>query len=184
MKQNKSVSIKLLVLLMALTLMLGGVAGGTLAWLKTNTDPIVNTFTASDIKISLTESKNEFQLIPGHEYTKDPVVKVLKETNVNCWLFVKIEENNVNNVLEYSLNTEGWTRVATTDGSLVYSRTVTAIGEDQSWNLLKDNTVTISEDLELDGMAAASSATLTFTAYAIQTEGFATAELAWEEVGA
>ena len=58
-KTKRTFSAKAVAILMVLVLVLGGVMGGTMAWLVTNTDPVVNTFTYGDIDITLTESEGE-----------------------------------------------------------------------------------------------------------------------------
>ena len=66
MKANKTVSMKVVVVLLALVLLIGCAAGGTIAWLMTNTDPVENTFSASDIQIDLKETTGDtYKLIPG-----------------------------------------------------------------------------------------------------------------------
>lgn len=90
---------KKIALLMACVMAFGVAVGGTLAWLTDNTAPVVNTFTDSDINITLEESvdtdKNRaesFQMIPGHTIVKNPKVKV-ETGSEDCWLFVKITES-------------------------------------------------------------------------------------------
>ena len=61
---------KTLALFLALALVLGGVIGGTMAWLTDKTPEIVNTFTDSDIEITLTETgatnnANSYKMVPG-----------------------------------------------------------------------------------------------------------------------
>ncbi len=66
---------KTVTLLLALTLVLGVVAGGTIAWLTAETEPVVNTFTTSDIKVNLEESENlDLTMTPGWTIKKDPKV--------------------------------------------------------------------------------------------------------------
>ena len=176
-------------LLMAVVMLFGATVGGTIAWLTAKTDPVVNTFTPSDIAITLTETPNDgdswkAQLIPGKEYAKDPVVAVDRtKTNVDVYLFVKIEEaNNPATYLEYEYVTSGWTEL--TAGSKIYWREVKATDTDISWNLLKDNKVTVRTSVT-KGMLTANdfkNPTISFKAYAIQTLGFANAEAAWTEV--
>ena len=79
-------------LLLALTLVLGVAAGGTIAWLFDKTDAITNTFTVGDIGVSLTESEETYQLIPGKHYTKNPTVTVTND--FDCYLFVKFVKTN------------------------------------------------------------------------------------------
>lgn len=53
----KKHSCRPLVLTLALVLLTGCVAGGTVAWLIADTDPVVNTFTYGDINLKLDETK-------------------------------------------------------------------------------------------------------------------------------
>jgi hypothetical protein len=187
MKANKTVSMKVVVLLLALVLLIGCAAGGTIAWLMTNTDPVENTFSASNIQIDLDETTgNEYKLIPGKTYAKDPVLTVKGTTDVDCWLFFKVEQNNPGNFLSYELNLDGWTALAGVDG--VYYRAVTASNADQNFQLLVGKTgyangyVSVSDQLTLNDMATASTASLKFTGYAIQKEGFDDPATAWAEL--
>lgn len=83
---------KILVSLAALALVAAISIGGTLAYL-TSRDTVVNTFTVGNVRITLDETKvnpdgtqdttttervkaNSYKLLPGHEYIKDPTVKV------------------------------------------------------------------------------------------------------------
>lgn len=178
---------KALAMLLALALVIGCVVGGTLAWLMTSTDPVTNTFSTSNIQIALEETTgNSYKLIPGKTYAKDPVITVKGTTDVDCWLFFKMESNNPGNFLTYELNLDGWTELTT--GTGIYYRAVTASNADQSWYLLKGTTgfsdgyVTVSDDLTLNNMSTADDAELKFTAYAIQKEGFANPADAWAEL--
>jgi hypothetical protein len=85
----------------------------TMAFL-TDRDSVQNTFTFGRVGISLDEAKvkpngvvesgsdrtssegrvrtNEYHLIPGHEYTKDPTIHV-DSNSEDCWLFVKLKND-------------------------------------------------------------------------------------------
>lgn len=79
MNEKKSVSTKVVILLLTVVLLIGCTIGGTLAWLVTKTDPVENTFTAGNINITLTEPSfqgNPGKLIPGGTIDKDPTVTV------------------------------------------------------------------------------------------------------------
>ena len=66
-----------------------GVAG-TLAWLTDKTESVTNTFTTSNINITLTETTgSNYQMIPGFTITKDPKVTVSAGSE-DCYLFVKL----------------------------------------------------------------------------------------------
>ena len=191
MRENKSVSLKAVCILLAVVLLIGCVAGGTLAYLFTQTDPVKNTFAASGIELTLTEHKsnadgtldtnvtvknNEYKLIPGKTYAKDPVVTITND--IDCYLFIKVELK-ANEYLTYTLNLNGWNVLDENEHSVVYYRTVAANALTKSWNLLVDNNVTVKSDLVLSNMTtAATNSGLTFTAYAVQNEGLSETQ-AW-----
>ena len=111
--------------LVAVVLVLCCAVGGTLAWLTDKTGEVKNTFSPSDINITLTETPNtdtdgngendawKADMIPGFSYTKDPVVTV-KGDSVDCYLFVKFEEKgNPDTYLKYTSTltvANGWTQ--------------------------------------------------------------------------
>ena len=63
---------KTLALVLALTLLVAGVVGGTLAWLTDQTAEVKNTFTVGDINIGLTETTTDYKMVPGNTIAKDP----------------------------------------------------------------------------------------------------------------
>ena len=83
---------KTLALVLALTLLVAGVVGGTLAWLTAQTAEVKNTFTVGDINIGLTETTTDYKMVPGNTIAKDPTVTV-KANSEACWLFVKVTES-------------------------------------------------------------------------------------------
>ena len=197
---------KSIALLMAAVMLMGVAIGGTIAWLKANTNPVVNTFTVGDVNIELYESDvdddndnqnttekddaNAYQLIPGETYIKDPKVEVLGTTNVDCYLFVKFEEiGNPATYLTYETaltRDDGWTPGDGTDiPSNVWYRTVGKDDPVKSWNLLKGKTgfangyVTIRDTVTKTNMADAAGAQLKWTAYAVQSDNIADAATAW-----
>lgn len=110
MREFSRVSTKLLILLLALVLLLGCAAGGTLAWLMTNTAPVINTFTVGNVDITLKEhaldvttgqwqmpetltdvGNTNIQALPGREIMKDPTLTVLKGSE-ECYVrvFIKV----------------------------------------------------------------------------------------------
>ena len=75
--RRRGVSTRAFVALLALVLVIGCVAGGTVAWLVAKTDPVVNTFTYGDINITLAETTGpDYKIIPGKDIEKDPKVTV------------------------------------------------------------------------------------------------------------
>ena len=219
-------------LLVAIALLIGCAAGGTMAWLTMKTQDVVNTFTVGDINITLTESdadvdidgdgdidaddkkddinNNSYKMVPGATIAKDPKVTVNANSEA-CYLFVKIEQsaNYTTYLKDYIVDTgDGkWKALDGADG--VYYRQVDATNADTSFYVLKGEGtddyqygyVEVKGEVEktdmkpIDGkddngtaltgtaLTAEISArpTLTFTAYAVQQSGFATAGDAWTE---
>lgn len=194
MKKFRELSGKLVVAMLAVTLLIGCAIGGTVAWLTAKTDPVVNTFTYGDINITLDETTgSSYKIIPGVDITKDPKVTV-KANSETCWLFVKVEEENwpefketdgTTKKVSYAIAT-GWT--ALTGQAGVYYRNVSAVTEDTSFYILagdSNGVVKVSENLtktEVNSITAGTQPKLTFTAYAVQKDGIDTVEAAWEKV--
>ena len=172
----------------ALLLVLCFAIGGTLAWLVDKSDAVVNTFTYGDINIDLSETTgNEYKMIPGNDITKDPKVTVEANSEA-CWLFVKVEKSATYDsyLADYTI-ADGWTALDGVDG--VYYREVNAdtAKAGTSYQVLKGDTVTVLDSVKKSDMEAIKNGTvdeptLTFTAYAVQKDGFNTAALAWAEI--
>ena len=102
----------LLTLCCALLLVAAGVFG-TLAYL-TGTDTLNHPFTAGNVKITLDEAKvntdgtpvvgadrvktNEYHLLPGHTYTKDPAVTVKTGSDAS-YVRMKVTFNNATEII-------------------------------------------------------------------------------------
>lgn len=169
---------KTLALVLALTLLVAGVVGGTLAWLTDRTAEVKNTFTVGDINIDLTETTADYKMVPGNTIAKDPTVTV-KANSEACWLFVQVTESeNLDTFITYAI-AEGWTKLQ--DG--VYYREVPASAADQTFPVLAGNAVTVKSDVTKTMLETAKTdaPTLTFKAYAIQKAHFADANAAWAE---
>ena len=189
MKNRRNVSNKTVAILLALVLAIGCAVGGTLAWLISQTAPVVNTFTYGDINIGLKEdTKGPYTITPGKNITKDPKVTVTAGSEA-CWLFVKVKEDNWpaftntdgTKKVSYSI-ADGWT--ALTGHTGVYYRAVDADDKAQEFPVLKDNTVTVRDTLTKDEVdqLKGKKPTLTFTAYAVQKDGIDTAAAAWDKI--
>ena len=168
----------------ALVLVLCCAVGGTLAWLTDKTDPVTNTFTVGDIDIDLTESEDlDLKMIPGRTITKDPKVTV-KAGSEACWLFVKVERSaNFADFLTYEM-ADGWTALDGVDG--VFWREVGAVTADTFFEVLKGNKVTVQNTVTKEMLQGVKEGTerptMTFTAYAVQKEGFDDALTAWGKI--
>ena len=189
--RRRSVSSCAFIALLALVLVIGCVAGGTVAWLVAKTEPVVNTFTYGNINIALAETTGEdYKIIPGKDISKDPKVTV-KGGSEACWLFVKVEEVDAISTIttdpvHYAIDT-GWAQLKDKDGkdvSGVYYRLVDAVDNDTAFNVLKDNKIIVSGELTKETINgyAVQQPTLTFTAYAVQKENIDTAADAWAKV--
>ena len=189
--RRRSVSSRAFIALLALVLVIGCVAGGTVAWLVAKTEPVVNTFTYGNIDITLTETTGtSYKIIPGTDITKNPKVTV-KGGSEACWLFVKVEEVGAISTIttdpvHYAIDT-GWAQLKDKDGkdvSGVYYRLVDAVDNDTAFKVLKDNKIIVSGELTKETINgyAVQQPTLTFTAYAVQKENITTAAEAWAKV--
>lgn len=163
--------------IVAVVLVLCCAIGGTLAWLTAKTAPVKNTFTTSDIKIKLEESKDlNLKMVPGFDIKKDPQVWVEKGSE-ECYLFVKLEKgNDFDKYMTYKVDTtEGqWTRL-TGEGITgeIYYRVVSAddITAETHYSVLKGDKVTVRETVTkemMNSLTAETYPTLTVTAYASQ----------------
>lgn len=184
-----------LVLVLALTLIVGVAGGATFAWLTAKSDTVTNTFTYGDINIDLAESTgSDYKIIPGVNIAKDPKVTV-KAGSEACWLFVKVEEEDwptptyvdgekpVRKV-NYDI-ADGWTKGDGTNiPANVYYREVAANDANQEFPVLKDNKITVSDTLTKIDIKDILTTTpkLSITAYAIQKDGMANAEKAWAAI--
>ena len=178
-----------LVLLVACMVVLGSAAGGTVAWLMGESAPIENVFSPSSIAITLTETDtddgdddpntNTYDLLPGADITKDPVVTVL-EGSQDAWVFVCLQKSeNFDTFLTYEI-ADGWQPLAGAAG--VYWRPVPKGDGNQSFRVLKDNTVSVLPtvtSLMLNTLTEETFPTLTVSACAVQMEGIALPDEAW-----
>ena len=177
---------KSLALLLAIAIVVVGVVAGTVAWLTDKTPSVTNTFTTSDINIELKETKNNFKMIPGWNIEKDPKVTV-KTGSEACYLFVKLEKStNFDTFMTYEM-ADGWEALPEAPG--VYYREVAAATADTTFEVLKDNQVSVKGEVtkaQMNGLTEDTYPTLTVTAYASQlyknnTEKF-TAAAAWANI--
>ena len=192
MRAKKSISTKALILLLAVVLVIGCTAGGTLAWLIAKTDTVTNTFTVGNISIDLTETvngepqsaasaavnNNGFKMIPGTTLSKDPKVTV-KANSEACWLFVKVEASNgvvltdvknANTYVTYDI-ADNWSPLENTPGVYYYDHAATGTTDGTPISILKDDQVAIPSTVTkamMDAVPGENAPTLKFTAYAVQ----------------
>lgn len=184
MKKFRELSGKLVVAMLAVTLLIGCAIGGTVAWLTAKTDAVVNTFTYGDINITLAETTGtDYKIIPGVDITKDPKVTV-KANSEACWLFVKVEKSGtfVTDKVTYAIDNTVWTQLDNVAG-VYYKKIDTLTASDTNYNILQDKKVTVSQELtkgEINSIEEGQkNPTLTFKAYAVQLDAAQTAADAW-----
>lgn len=212
MKKNTRKLKKAALLLCSAVLLVCISIGATVAYL-TSQDTVTNTFTVGNVQITLDEAKvtpdgkpvdpaertdaNSYKLLPGHTYTKDPMIHV-DAASENCWLFVKVENGiaaieDANKTIAAQMTANGWTLVENTTNIYKYKETVSGganipvFGEFAISNAVIGGMKPITTDgagddgkLYLDEYK---NAKIVITAYAIQADGFSTAEAAWTTAG-
>lgn len=196
---------KSLALVLACVLLVGGVIGGTVAWLTAKTNEVTNVFTTSDIGVKLEETKKEFKMIPGWTIEKDPKATV-ESGSEDCYLFIKVEETGVSFTPEgegmpkvYSFDdfltyeiAEGWTKLEDGVYYKIFDSKDSANANEMgtAYSILKDDKVTVQETVTKEMMTDLKTygvnPKLSFTAYAVQlyknnTEKFTSAE-AWAKI--
>ena len=194
--------------------------GATLAYLTSTTNVVENTFTVGKVKIDLDEAdvdqygvviagndrveENEYKLLPGHTYTKDPIVyveagseqcyvfvKVVNQiaaiedsTNTiaaqiaaNDWLPLMVDGNRVDNVFYYETIVDA--REVTTDIQLPVFESFKISGA--VLNGVNEGEEKVEGQLYITDYTTEDNDTVvTIQAYAIQSDGFATAADAWK----
>ena len=156
----------------------------TMAFL-TDTDSVKNTFTFGQVGISLDEAKvdtsgvevegadrvkaNEYHLIPGHNYVKDPTIHVDGDSE-NCLLFVKLE-NGLKDIIasktiEEQMQGYGWTLIDSTNNIWAYNKVV---AENDHIEVFDEFTLKDNADVSQYGDTS-----IVVTAYAVQADGFVT----------
>lgn len=194
---------KAMALVLALGLVVVGIVSGTMAWLTASSTEVKNTFTDSDINITLEETTQDYKMIPGWTIAKDPQVTVAKGSE-DCYVFVKIDKSaNYDTYLDAYAVDGAWTQLETNGDNPeavqgVFYQKVTGVNE-SSWSDyvlagkdgFSNGYVTVKEAVtkaQMNALTADSSSypTLTFTAYASQlmknnTEEF-TPYVAWTNV--
>lgn len=190
--RSKKSALRVALISFVACLVIFSMIGGSMAWLMTKTDSIVNVFTYGDIRIALEETKGEelsggryFKMTPGKVIEKDPKISVLADSE-DCWLFVKIEESSdkkLSDYIEYAV-ADGWTELQGVSG--VYYRTVDNSTSNQEFSILKDDQVKVKGEVTSEMLRVLDSTNypkLTFTGYAVQRDmsiaDIDTAEEAW-----
>lgn len=204
-------------ILMACTLILGATVGVTFAWLISGPKAVVNTFVAGKVAITLDEAKvdksgtaasgaqrvqaNEYTLIPGHSYDKDPTVHI-EAGSEPCYVFVKVDNEiaqmeDPGNTVANQILANGWVQL-TGVSNVYYFKTKS--GKNTSVTVDANGMITVPSGSNVDLVVfekfAINGATvnnalindsanrkITVTAYAIQALGSTSAADAWTKGG-
>ena len=212
MKMNKKLR-RILLTVCSAALLVCVTVGATVAYL-TSTDTVTNTFTVGKVAITLDEAKvnnagepidddgnvvdvsaaksvtaNSYKLMPGHTYTKDPIVHV-DSASENCWLFVKVENGiadieDSTNTISAQLAAKGWTAVDGATNVYTYKSTVAGGANVPVFESFKIDQSVIGGNKPVDYVGENkylgdyTDKKIVVTAYAIQADGFDDAAAAW-----
>lgn len=172
---------------------------GTMAYLTDSKD-VKNTFTVGNVTITMDETDvddstpnkerdqaNSYKLLPGHTYTKDPIIHV-DANSEDCYLFVKVDnqiaaiEADENTTVAAQMAAKGWKAVEGKDGIYVYVGTTAApVAVKANDNVTVFEQLVIAGTVNGDTLKAYENKTITVTAYAVQKDGFEgkTADQIW-----
>jgi len=192
---------KIVTLVLCMVLVAALSVAGTLAYL-TSTDEVVNTFTYGKIEIKMDETDvdeygvkdgdtrnkaNTYKLIPGHKYTKDPIVYV-KSDSENSYLFVQVVNEIASieadtNTIAAQIEKYGWTLLE--EGGNVYWKLYDKkTNPEEEWiKVPVFDEFTIKGTINNTTVENYNSKSIKVTAYAIQADGFAGASAAWAAYG-
>ena len=198
----------LLALTCAIMLVVASVMG-TMAYLTDTTETVTNTFTVGKVSITLDEApvdadgkettgvrviENEYHLLPGHDYDKDPTVHVAANSE-NAWIFVKLE-NGLKNIIDATTvenqitgTKNGWTALAGVENVYYKEYTKSATVVDmvvfEEFKIDGTKVVNVEDGEELPegtvDIDEYDNAEITIIAYAMQADGMTDAADAWSK---
>ena len=190
---------KVLIIALCAVLLVSISVMGTMAYL-TSQDSVKNTFTVGNVKITLDEldvdndsntednvqygegenatirdRANAYKLMPGHTYTKDPIVHV-DDKSEDCYLFVVVS-NQIADIeaaptVATQMDTKGWKAVDAAKGIYVYGNPAAPTAVTAGSNVSVFDNFGIKGDVTNTQLAGYDNNTITVTPYAIQAAGF------------
>lgn len=189
---------KTLGLMLAAVLLVTATIFGTMAYL-TDKDEVTNTFTVGSVDISLDEApvgadgkattgnrvqKNDYKLMPGHEYDKDPIVHFADKSEAS-WLFIEVTNEIVGiestaegyKSIAAQIAENGWTALDGVTG--VYYQKVGANNSGSAVDYKVFQGFTVDGSVTGTTLESYNSKTVKIIAYAVQADGFTTASDAW-----
>ena len=198
---------KALLLMLCAVLLVAASVLGTMAYL-TSTDHVTNTFSVGEVTLGgagqygLDEAKvdvygdsidgvarvqgNEYKLLPGHNYTKDPTVHVDNDSEAS-YIFVEVKngiaeieapsvEGGYQNIAAQIL-ANGWKLL---EGNVYYKEWAAAENATADYaDLIVFNEFEINGNVDAARLATFKDAEIVINAYAVQQDGFNSAADAW-----
>lgn len=179
---------KTLTMVLAMVLVAAISVGATLAYL-TSKDTVTNTFTVGNVAITMDETNvdgsaadpardkaNSYKLLPGHEYTKDPIVHVSNGSE-DCYLFVKVTNEiaaieDQSNTVAAQMAAKGWALIDQTNGIYVYGTSSAPTKVAANANVTVFESFKVADDVNNDTLKGYNEKTIVVNAYAIQADGF------------
>lgn len=153
---------KALLLTLCAVLLVAASVMGTMAYL-TSTDKVENTFTVGNVKITLDEAKvntdgtpaapaervkaNEYKLLPGHTYTKDPTVTVIKGSE-SSYVRMKVTFNNAAQIIAMCTDPDFADEITGVENAFPLIRMVNFVEANAAkWNGLVPDNMTEAEEM-------------------------------------
>ena len=175
---------KVLILALCAVLLVSATIMGTMAYLTSQAE-VVNTFTVGSVAITLDETDvdgnaerdtaNAYKLLPGHTYTKDPIIRVAS-TSEDCYLFVKVVDEIANiqaaKTVAAQMEEKGWKAVNGVENVYVYTVNNENAAVSAGSNVPVFDNFKILDGVTNTELANYQDKTITVTAYAVQKDGF------------
>lgn len=183
---------KILAACLVVCLLATAVIGTTLAYF-TDTKEVTNTFSSGNVTITLDEAPvgpdgqattgnrvttNDYKLYPGKAYDKDPTITVATGSE-DCYLFVRVVngladlEAAGDTTIAKQMENKGWDLV---DGETNVYMQSGIYSADQKAVVFETFTIDTAET----ATTLADAEDVVITAYAVQAEGFGSAQAAWD----
>lgn len=183
---------KAMLLVLCAVLLVAGSVMGTLAYLQ-DSKTITNTMSVGSVTITMDETDvdvygvqdgttrvmaNTYKLIPGREYTKDPIIHVTSGSE-SCYLFVKLvngieQIEDTTKTINSQMQSNGWLNM--TGNNTVWYKPTAVDARNGAKDVAVFSCFKISGNEDISGYAGK---TIQVTAYAVQADGFTSAEAAW-----
>lgn len=153
---------KALLLTLCAVLLVAASVMETMAYL-TSTDEVNNTFTVGNVKITLDEAKvdtdgtpaapaervkaNSYKLLPGHTYTKDPTVTVIKGSE-SSYVRMKVTFNNAAQIIAMCTDPDFADEITGVENAFPLIRMVNFVEANAAkWNGLVPDNMTEAEEM-------------------------------------